>query len=160
MEETTNATTAPSLETINTILLNDNAINRLKSIVKWSNILVTIIFVILGISIVFCLFSMQILEKVMYLYGQAMPPVPAASYILNVIFDLIFLGIGFIPYYFLYKFNKKAKAALIEKDENLIAEALASQSSYFKILTIYMIIALSLLAIFFVGMILILFMVA
>lgn len=159
MEETvTNA--EPVKEISFDIILKEEAINKLKSIAKWSNVLAIVNFTISAIGILFSFFSGKVLEQVMYLIGQQMPPMSPGAYFFNVIFNLIIVALVQLPVFFLYKFSKKAQKALLENDENLLTEALTCQDKYFKIMAWYTIIGAALLAIFFVGLILILFMVS
>lgn len=137
MEEKTGAA-APELNF--NISLNEEAISRLKSIAKWSNILVITGYVSLGAMFVFMLALGKYMDKAMYLTGQSLPA--NAGTIVYSIYGIVMIAIYFFPLLYLQKFSKKAKQAVYQNDEGLLSEALAKQDVFFKILAWYTIITL------------------
>ncbi|OJU44903.1 MAG: hypothetical protein BGN96_01495 [Bacteroidales bacterium 45-6] len=157
-EKTKTAAVAPELNF--DIALNEDAVAKLKTVAKWSNILVITYYVLIGISIIFSLFSFKIVEKLLYLTGQSMPPVPFGAYVTNILASFVFYGIVVVPFFFLQRFSKKAKRALVEKDERLVADAFADQSMFFKLFSWYAIVGAAIVCTVFIGLILVLFLVA
>lgn len=137
MEEKTGAA-APELNF--NIALNEEAVSRLKSIAKWSNILVITGYVSLGAMFVFMLALGKYMDKAMYLSGQSLPA--NAGTIGYSIYGIVMIAIYFFPLLYLQKFSKKAKQAVYQNDEGLLSEALAKQDVFFKILAWYTIVTL------------------
>ncbi|MBP1617669.1 MAG: hypothetical protein H6Q14_1496 [Bacteroidetes bacterium] len=157
MEEKT-TTTAPAPELNFDIALNEESINRLKSIAKWSNILVITGYVCLGAMFVFMLALGKYMDKAMYLTGQ---PAPAnVGTIIYSIYGIVMILIYFFPLFYLQKFSKKAKQAVYQNDETLLSEALAKQDVFFKILAWYTIVSLFFILVLIIGFSLITFFVS
>jgi hypothetical protein len=153
MEEKT-TTVAAKTELNFDIALNEEAVNKLKSIAKWSNILVIVGYVALGVMFIFCLALGTYIDKAMYLTGQSVPQgMGTLTYSISGIVSVL---IYFFPLFYLHKFSRKAKEAIAQNDETFLSEALAKQDVFFKLLAWYTIISLFFLLIFIVGFSLIL----
>lgn len=140
--------------------LNSKAIDRLKSSAKWSNIFFILVCCTLGLALVFSLFTLPVLEKISYLSNQPMPHIPGFVSVIMTGFAAVICAIIFVPYLFLRKFNTKTKIALENNDSELMVEAFAAQSMYFKVMSIYSIISLAFCAIYMIGMLLVVILVA
>ena len=137
------------------LALNEEAIKKLKSIIKWSNILIYAGYTYLAVMFVFFIFLGKYIDKVIYLSGQAAP----ANFgtITYSISGSITILISFFPLFFLQKFRNNAKMAIEQNDENLLTEALSKQDVFFKILAWYTIISLFFMLISLIGFTMILF---
>jgi hypothetical protein len=136
MEEK-NASVSPAAPIKFDIALNEEALKRLRSIVKWSKLLTLASYVSLALMLLFFLFIGKFLDKAAYLSGQQ--GMDHYNSIFYTLYGVVMLAVYFFPLFYLHKFSNKAKRALAEDSEDLLAEAFAEQDIFFKILGWYMI---------------------
>jgi hypothetical protein len=132
------------------INLDSQSIKYLEVIQKW-----TFFFAILGFIAIFLLLLTGILSSsIISLIGEQME-VPISYSFLVFSFPLIISCIiYFFPVFYLYKFSKFAKKAIMTNDSNLIREAFRYFKNYFQFIGIVAVIALSITLVACIGFIL------
>lgn len=124
------------------IVLTSKAKNFLREISKW-----TFFFSILGFIGIAFLFLVAILMGTVYapmlnMMGQQQG-VDSISLVVMIVY-LIMALLYFMPVLYLYKFSRKMKLALVNKNDDILADAFENLKSHYKFIGVLTIIMLSL----------------
>ncbi len=134
-----------SLSDFEKLEITDSAKNYLLETAKWGKFLAIAGFIMSGILMLFGLFFGTMYNGMM---SRAMGETQAASQVQGMGFFMgaLYVAIAaiyLIPCFYLFKFSKKAKAAVEDSDASDLEEAFLNQKSMFKFFGIFTIIILA-----------------
>jgi hypothetical protein len=141
------------MENQNNLVLNDLAIDALRTSAKWTMFLSIVGFIFIGL--------MLIGGAIMTVSLAAIPDDPAFGGInpfgavknfIGIIY-LVMAAIYFFPVLYLYKYSKGVKEALNFNNSEVLAEALQNLKSHYKFIGILTIVLLCVYALAFIGII-------
>ena len=121
---------------------------HLSEAARWARFLAIVGFVVIGLFVVMALFAGAIFSS----YFNAFSPqggdiAPRGMGFGFTLYLFVCAAIGFFPFFFLYRFSTKAKAALASGDQESLNVSLQNLKVYFRYLGIITIIILALYAI-------------
>ncbi len=129
------------MENIIKLELNDNSINYLQNIRRWTLFFSILGFITIGILLLIVIFAKAILSAINPDSGNYI------SFVFILIY-LIFTIINFFPIYYLYKFSVLSKTALNTLNNSTLQESLKYLKLHFQFIGILTIIIL---AFYFIG---------
>lgn len=114
----------------------------LKETAKWAKFLSIIGFILIGLMLVFAIFTTTIFD----LAAKMQPGMPESLGITMSITYLVLAIIYFFPVFYLLQFSNKMKKALATKNDETLAKAFEMLKSHYKFIGVFTIITLSLYA--------------
>ena len=126
------------------LMITDAAKTFLKEIAKWTNFLSIIGFIMVGLF-AFLGIGMSI---AMVGSNDFMSPVGIPGFLFGIIYFFL-AAIYFFPIYYLFKFSKNLKKALIQVDNDALTDAIRFLKSHYKFIGILTIIMMALYFLFF-----------
>ena len=117
---------------------------------KWGKFLAIVGFCVVGLMVIGGLFAGTIFSSM----GSAQSDMPFPAFLLGVIYIVVGL-LYFFPIYYLFKFATNLRAALMNKNNQLLDSAFENLKSHYKYVGIFMIIMLCIYVVFGVGALLI-----
>lgn len=135
------------LENDKNLEINQTAASYLSDTRKWANFVAIIGFVMTGLLVL-----------VGFAFGSLMSDIPNSEALpvnFSGAFGLIYVVMGllyFVPTFYLYRFASNTRAALLNKDDISLEEALKYLMRFFKFIGILLIIVMSIYALMIFGM--------
>lgn len=126
------------------LMITDAAKTFLKEIAKWTNFLSIIGFIMVGLF-AFLGIGMSI---AMVGSNDFMAPAGIPGFLFGIIYFFL-AAIYFFPVYYLFKFSKNLKKALIQVDNDALTDAIRFLKSHYKFIGILTIIMMALYFLFF-----------
>lgn len=122
----------------NDLSISSKASNYLRETGKWSQFLAVLGFVFIGLIVLLAFFAGAIFSAL-----DHENTLPFPGFLIGIIYLLIG-GLYFFPILYLYRFSTKIKTALIQKENEILENALENLKSHYKFIGIMTIIMLSL----------------
>ncbi|WP_233269906.1 DUF5362 family protein [Polaribacter sp. L3A8] len=119
----------------------------LKETAKWAKFLSIMGFILIGLMLVFAIFSTTIFE----LAAQMQPNIPKGLGATMTATYLVLSVVYFFPVYYLLQFSMKMKKALATKSDETLTKSFEMLKSHYKFIGVFTIITLSLYALLFVA---------
>ncbi|MCI2228331.1 DUF5362 domain-containing protein [Polaribacter sp. MSW13] len=127
------------------LTLNGRSKSFLKETAKWSFFLSIVGFISLGFLVLLAIFAGAIFNDI--------PEAKQVPFDLGMVMTIIYLIMAilyFFPIFYLFKFSKKMKLALLTKNDETLSDAFEMLKSHYKFIGVFTIILLSLYALIFI----------
>lgn len=134
----------------NEMRLNSEALNFIRESAKWCYFLAIIGFVMIAFMLLAAVFMGSIMSMGNAMGGQSNPMLGPMQGMISVVYVVIAV-IYFFPIYYLFKYASDMKAALRDRNEDLLTNAFGYLKSHHKFLGIMAIVILSLYVLAFIG---------
>lgn len=130
------------------LTIPDTSLPILAETSRWGNFLAILGFIGTGLMVLFGLFAGTIFTSFGGEFGRN--PFQGAMGIFMGFFYALFGLIYFFPSLYLYRFSDKIKKAIIQRDSDILANALENQKSLYKFMGIFCIVSIGLYVLIFV----------
>lgn len=127
--------------------LNETAIGYLHAIRRWAKIISIIMFVMIGIMLLFGIIMAMAMKTIT---ATEMPGLPFSAATISLMY--VFLAvIYFFPVYYLYKFSQHLESALYSRNEQELSTSLQYLKNHYNIVGILMIVGIAIMVLAFIA---------